>query len=83
MRRTISPFFILFTALIGSMLLAPIPSQSQSGSAQVIVTATAGKLIAWSAAGGGVEESLQPGESTPSHPARADIRASYGLRSGC
>jgi hypothetical protein len=36
----------------------------------VTVTPTADKVIAWSAAGGGIEESLQPGESVVTSGAR-------------
>ncbi len=70
MRRSIYPLLILLTAMVTGQLLVSAPSQSQGGSGQVTVTPTADKLIAWSAAGGGVEESLEPGESVITSSAR-------------
>lgn len=58
------------TVSSGCLLLTAIPAQSQGGSGQVTITPADGKVIAWSAAGGGVEESLEPGESIVSSEAR-------------
>lgn len=63
MRQSLSYWLILVTAIIAGQFLMPFLSQSQSGGGQVTVTPTTDKLIAWSAAGGGIEESLQSGES--------------------
>jgi len=63
MSRTLAASFIVVSLSTASLLFAPAWSLSQGGGAQVTVTPTADKVIAWSAAGGGVEESLQPGES--------------------
>ena len=63
MRRPLGAAFIILTLSAASLLLAPTRSTSQGGGGQVTVTPTSEKVIAWSAAGGGVEESLQPGES--------------------
>jgi len=54
---------------IAGLLLMPSLSQSRGGGGQVTVTPTADKVIAWSAAGGGVEESLEPGESVVTYGA--------------
>lgn len=63
MYRPLASAFIIVTLSAAGLLLAPTWSLSQGGGGQVTVTPTAEKVIAWSAAGGGVEESLQPGES--------------------
>ena len=73
MPRIISPWLILLAASVGSMCLMPIPSHSQSGSAQVTVTATAGKLAL---------PRIRSGRASPfSHPAHAAMRVSSRLRS--
>ena len=58
------------TVSTGNLLLTETPSHSQGGGGQVTVTPTAGKVIAWSAAGGGVEEPLEPGEAVVTSGAR-------------
>ncbi|MCS6289978.1 MAG: hypothetical protein H8K10_13530 [Nitrospira sp.] len=70
MRRSHSHSWILVTAMIAVQFLLTPLSQSQGGGGQVTVTPTADKVIAWSAAGGGIEESLQPGESVITSGAR-------------
>lgn len=69
MRRWLNAMVLLGT-MLGGQLLITAPSEGQRGSGQVTVTPTADKVIAWSAAGGGVEESLQPGESVVTSGAR-------------
>lgn len=63
MHRPLAARFIVAALSTASLLSAPTWSPAQGGGGQVTVTATPGKVIAWSAAGGGVEESLQTGES--------------------
>ncbi|MCS6265295.1 MAG: hypothetical protein H8K11_16205 [Nitrospira sp.] len=63
MRRLIALIPAMIMVSIAGLLLMPTLSQSRGGGGQVTVTPTADKVIAWSAAGGGVEESLEPGES--------------------
>lgn len=63
MHRPLAARFIVAALSTASLLSAPTGSPAQGGGGQVTVTATPGKVIAWSAAGGGVEESLQAGES--------------------
>lgn len=70
MRHSLSHWLILVMAIIAGHFLMPPLSQSQSGGGQVTVTPTADKLIAWSAAGGGGEEALQPGEAVITSEAR-------------
>ena len=70
MRRSIGLLLIVITASVGGLVLTPTLSQSQGGGGQVTITPTADKVIAWSAAGGGVEESLHPGESVVTSGAR-------------
>ena len=53
-----------------SLLATAVPSRGQGGGSQVTITPTGGKVIAWSAAGGGIEESLKPNESVISSAAR-------------
>ena len=69
-RRTLSLLLLAVTVFTGNLLVSAIPSQSQGGGGQVTITPTTDKVIAWSAAGGGVEESLQPGESVVTSGAR-------------
>ncbi len=69
MRRWLNAMVLLGT-MLGGQLLITAPSEGQRGGGQVTVTPTADKVIAWSAAGGGVEESLQPGESVVTSGAR-------------
>lgn len=69
MPRSMTTWLFAIMAWTASLLWGLAPAQGQ-GSAQVTVTITAGKLIAWSAAGGGVEESLEPGESVITSGAR-------------
>lgn len=70
MRRSLALSLIFVAVTAGSLLLTPSRSQSQGGGGQVTVTPTADKVIAWAAAGGGVEESLEPGESVVTSGAR-------------
>jgi len=63
MRRSIALMPAMIMVSIAGLLLTPTLSQSRGGDGQVTITPTADKVIAWSAAGGGVEESLEPGES--------------------
>lgn len=70
MSRPLAATFIVASLSTASLLLAPAWSLSQGGGAQVTVTPTTEKVIAWSAAGGGVEESLQPGEAIVSSSSR-------------
>lgn len=63
MRRPLGAASIVITLSTAILLLAPTWSISQGEGGQVTVTPMPEKVIAWSAAGGGVEESLQPGES--------------------
>ena len=70
MRRFLSRIPALIMLFIAGLLLTPSLSQSQGRGGQVTITPTADKVIAWSAAGGGVEESLQPGESVVASGAR-------------
>lgn len=63
MRRLLVATLTTITLSVAHLLLTPTWSLSQAGGGQVTVTPTTDKVIAWSAAGGGVEESLQPGES--------------------
>lgn len=69
-RRTLSLLLLAVTVFTGNLLVSAIPSQSQGGGGQVTITPTDGKVIAWSAAGGGVEESLEPGEKVVTSGAR-------------
>ena len=70
MRRSLThPWIVVMAIIAVQCLLTPL-SQSQNGGAQVTITPTADKVIAWSAAGGGVEESLEPGESVVTSGAR-------------
>jgi hypothetical protein len=70
MRRSIALMPAMIMVSIAGLLLMPTLSQSRGGGGQVTVTPTADKVIAWSAVGGGVEESLQPGESVVTSGAR-------------
>ena len=70
MRRSIALMPAMIMVSIAGLLLMPTLSQSRGGGGQVTVSPTAGKVIAWSAAGGGVEESLEPGESVVTSGAR-------------
>jgi hypothetical protein len=70
MRRSLTHPSILVMAIIAVQCWLTPLVHSQGRSAQVTVTPTADKVIAWSAAGGGVEESLQPGESVVASGAR-------------
>ena len=69
MRRWLNAMVLLGTMLVGQLLITA-HSEGQRGDGQVTVTPTADKVIAWSAAGGGIEESLQPGESVVTSGAR-------------
>ena len=76
MHRSLGAFLILLTAMVAGQLLMPVRSQGQGGGGgQVTLTPAAAKLITWSAAGGGVEESLQPGEPVITYRAPG----AYGL----
>ena len=70
MRRFLVHIPVVIIAFVVGLLLTPSLSQSQGGGGQVTITPTTDKVIAWSAAGGGVEESLQPGESVVASGAR-------------
>ena len=70
MRRFLVHIPAVIRVFIAGLLLTPSLSQSQGGGGQVTITPTTDKVIAWSAAGGGVEESLQPGESVVTSGAR-------------
>lgn len=61
--RPLAAVSIIVAISATSLFFTPTRSLGQGGGGQVTVTPTADKVIAWSAAGGGVEESLQPGES--------------------
>lgn len=69
MRRAFSIYLTLLAAVVACQLGGPDSSLGQTYG-QVTVTPTADKLIAWSAAGGGVEESLEPGEAVIASSAR-------------
>lgn len=70
MRRSLTRILTTIMVSMTGCLLTPSLSQSQGGHSHVTITPTADKLIAWSAAGGGIEESLEPGESVVSSDAR-------------
>ena len=70
MRRFLAHIPAVIIVFVAGLLLTPALSQSQGGGGQVTITPTTDKVIAWSAAGGGVEESLQPGESVVTSGAR-------------
>lgn len=70
MRRFLVHIPAVIIVFISSLLFTPSLSQSQGGGGQVTITPTTDKVIAWSTAGGGVEESLQPGESVVTSGAR-------------
>ena len=70
MRRLLVHIPAVIIVFVAGLLLTPSLSRSQGGGGQVTITPTTDKVIAWSAAGGGVEESLQPGESVVTSGAR-------------
>ncbi len=70
MHRPVLLFLLVTILSAASLLVTAVPSQSQGGSGQVTITPTDGKVIAWPAAGGGIEESLKPNESVISSAAR-------------
>lgn len=70
MRRLFSRSLLLVTTVIALQFFISPLSQSHGEGGHVTVTPTADKVIAWSAAGGGVQESLQPGESVVTSGAR-------------
>jgi len=70
MRRSLTRMLTTIIVSITGGLLTPSFSQSQGGHGHVTITSTADKLIAWPAAGGGIEESLKPGESVVRSGAR-------------
>ena len=70
MRRFLVHIPAVIIVFVAGLLLTPSLSQSQGGGGQVTIMPTTDKVIAWSAAGGGVEESLQPGESVVTSGAR-------------
>ena len=70
MRRFLVHIPAVIIVFVAGLLLTPSLSQSQGGGGQVTITPTTDKVIAWSAVGGGVEESLQPGESVVTSGAR-------------
>ena len=70
MGRSIALILSIITVCAGGLSVPAAASQSQGGSGHVTITPTDGKVIAWPAAGGGVEESLEPGESVITSGAR-------------
>lgn len=70
MHRPLAATFIVGILSAASLLFASTWSLSQGGGGQVTVTPIAEKVIAWSTAGGGGEESLRPGESIVSSGSR-------------
>ncbi len=70
LHRSIALLLFVITTSTASLFVTAAPSHAQGGGSQVTITPTDSKVIAWSAAGGGVEESLQPNETVISSAAR-------------